>query len=266
MTETLTASWYDILDVDRAAPADEIRAAWRSAVTDLDPTDRRFRLYSQAAEVLLVPSRRAAYDAELAAGEPEPALEPGLAADPVRQHLSTGAERAADRRSAALPVVPGWVLGVVSALLALTLVAAGALLAHPADSAVEGDAQAAQAAAERDVVPLLSYDAHHLDQSRAAVLPLLTPTFRAQYDRFFEGVVQRNAQGLGTVVRARVLSSGIVRTGADQVDVLVFVDQRTFNRQHRTTPVVYRDQATLTMVKAGGSWLVDGLTTNMDRQ
>ena len=61
------ASWYDVLDVEPDASADEIRAAWRAAVADLDPTDRRFRVYNQAAEVLLDPSRRAAYDAELAA-------------------------------------------------------------------------------------------------------------------------------------------------------------------------------------------------------
>ena len=60
------ASWYDILDVEPTASADEIRAAWRSAVSDLDPTDRRFRVYNQAAEVLLDPARRAAYDEELA--------------------------------------------------------------------------------------------------------------------------------------------------------------------------------------------------------
>ena len=35
-------SWYDLLDVDRR-DADEIRAAWKSAIAELDPTDRRFR-------------------------------------------------------------------------------------------------------------------------------------------------------------------------------------------------------------------------------
>ena len=57
-----SANWYDVLDVDPTASADEIRAAWRSAVAELDPTDRRFRVYNQAAEVLLDPARRSAYD------------------------------------------------------------------------------------------------------------------------------------------------------------------------------------------------------------
>ena len=63
----MNASWYDLLDVAPDASEAEIRAAWKAAIADLDPTDRRFRVHNQAAEVLLDPQRRAAYDAELAA-------------------------------------------------------------------------------------------------------------------------------------------------------------------------------------------------------
>ena len=48
--------------------ATEIRAAWKTAIADLDPGDRRFRALNEAAEVLLDKDRRAAYDASL---EPE---------------------------------------------------------------------------------------------------------------------------------------------------------------------------------------------------
>lgn len=77
---------YDVLDVDESASSDEIRAAWKSAIADLDPGDRRFRAFNDAAGVLLDADRRAAYDAELAdqraaeeeppQDEPEPASEP----------------------------------------------------------------------------------------------------------------------------------------------------------------------------------------------
>ncbi len=63
--------WYDVLDVEPTATTDEIREAWRAAIADLTPSDRRFRLYNQAAEVLLDDEQRAAYDAELAAAAPE---------------------------------------------------------------------------------------------------------------------------------------------------------------------------------------------------
>lgn len=251
----MNANWYDVLDVEPTASADDIRTAWRAAVAELDPTDRRFRVYNQAAEVLLDPERRARYDAAEQRGTDRRETEASLLARPGSEPTTAG------RRS--LPLVPGWVLIGVAGVLALALVLAGVLISKPSDASVESDTQAAEAAADKAVVPLLSYDAHHLDQSRAAVLPLLTPSFRSQYDKFFQGVVQDNAKGLGTVVRAQYVSSGIVRTGADQVDVLVFVDQRTTNKQHPKTPVVYKSQVTLSMVKSGGSWLIDGLTTNL---
>lgn len=62
-------TWYDLLDVEPDAATDEIRAAWKAAIADLDPTDRRFRTLNEAAAVLLDEEKRAAYDAELAARE-----------------------------------------------------------------------------------------------------------------------------------------------------------------------------------------------------
>ena len=67
---TTGASWYDVLGVERGASTEEVRAAWRSGIADLDPSERRFRLLNQAAEVLLDPERRAEHDAALAADEP----------------------------------------------------------------------------------------------------------------------------------------------------------------------------------------------------
>lgn len=64
----MSLNLYDLLDVDESATRDEIRAAWKTATADLDPTDRRFRAYNDAAAVLLDDDKRAAYDAELAAG------------------------------------------------------------------------------------------------------------------------------------------------------------------------------------------------------
>jgi Mce-associated membrane protein len=157
--------------------------------------------------------------------------------------------------------VPGWALVVVAVLLAGALTVAGILLSKPSDSAVESDTEAAQAAAERAIVPLLSYDAHHLDQSAAAAQPFMTSGEKAQYDKLF-AVIRDNAPRTGTVVRAKYLASGVVRSGTDRVDVFVLVNQVTNNKQHPKVPVVYKNQVTVSMAKVGGAWLVDGLTTN----
>lgn len=257
MSTAPAADWYDALGVDPAATPDEVRAAWRSAVADLDPTDRRFRLCSRAAEVLLDPARRAAYDAEIAV---QAEVQTDVQAD-VRSVEQEASVELVETTGPRPRLVPGWVLVVVAGFLAGSLVVAGALLARPSDSAVMSDTEAARAAAERAIVPVLSYDAHHLDESAAAARRHLTPAERARYDKLF-AVVRQNAPRTGTVVTAKYLASGIVRSGTDRVDVLVLVDQVTRNKQHPEIPVVYKNQVTVSMAQVDGRWLVDGLSTD----
>lgn len=74
---------YDVLGVSRDATPDRIRAAWRETADDIEPGEgsaQRFRRVNEAAEVLLDPERRTAYDATL---EDQPAAgdEPEAAAD-----------------------------------------------------------------------------------------------------------------------------------------------------------------------------------------
>lgn len=263
----MNPSWYDLLDVDPTASADDIRVAWRSAVADLDPTDRKFRVFNQAAEVLLDPDRRAAYDAELAQGaadeteaqdDPEEAggapdvpatVEPAYAG-PVIEDGSRGPW-----------AVPGWLLIAVAFLLAVSLGVIGVSLTKPSDSSLAADTTAAQTAAERAIVPILSYDAQHLDQSASQAEQFMTNNEKGVYEKLF-AVIRENAPRTGTVAQANYVTSGIVRTGDGRVDVLVFVDQSTRNKQ-QTKPVIYKDQVTVSMEKVGNDWLVDDLKTSL---
>jgi Mce-associated membrane protein len=151
----------------------------------------------------------------------------------------------------------------VAAVTSVVLGYVGVALTQPSDASVRADTDAAQAAAEQAVVPILSYDYRHLDESAARATATMTPSQRADYEKFF-AVIRQNAPHTGTVVRAQYVASGVVRSGTDRVDVLVFVNQRTTNKQHPSTPVIYKSQVTMTMAKVGGAWLVDGLSTNGD--
>ena len=264
----MNPSWYDVLGVREDASAEDIRRAWREA--DLDPTDPRFRAHSQAAEILLDPERRAAYDAQLAQARAAEAPEPqdDAAERPVSltkeespsapPDAPAATEEAGGRQA---PVVPGWLLVGVAALLAVALGVTGWLwfgVSSPAQ--VDSDTRAAQAAAERAIVPILSYDYRSMDESKAAAEQLMTKSEQADYDKLF-AVLEDNAPSTETVVKAQYVASGIVRSGTDRVDVLVFVDQKTTNKQ-LTKPVTYRNQATLTMEKVGSQWLVDHIQTS----
>lgn len=151
MSSTMTSpTWYDLLDVEPDAATDDIRAAWKSAIADLDPTDRRFRTLNEAAAVLLDADKRAAYDAELAALEaaaaesdedesdeadddgPEAAVETAAVEDAVAEDVPDAPEDAEDSEGEAnesggrtLPVLPTWGLIAAGALALAAVVAAG---------------------------------------------------------------------------------------------------------------------------------------------
>ncbi|MFE6510820.1 J domain-containing protein [Nocardioides sp. NPDC057767] len=146
MSSTMTSpTWYDLLDVEPDAATDDIRAAWKSAIADLDPTDRRFRTLNEAAAVLLDADKRAAYDAELAALEEAAAEQEGDEDDDHEAVEETAAvvgteaegapdapeddveavEEAEESGGRTLPMLPTWGLIAAGALALAAVVAAG---------------------------------------------------------------------------------------------------------------------------------------------
>jgi Mce-associated membrane protein len=250
-------SLYDLLDVAPDATGDEIRAAWKSAISELDPTDRRFRAYNQAAEVLLDPQRRRAHDDQLAA-----ITEAEERAEPDAEVVADSGERPDSSVGSTLREVPTWALAVLAAVTAVAVAASAWLwFAVPSDASVEESARAARSAAERAIVPILSYNALHLEEDKKAAQAYMTSDYREKsYDKMF-AVIEQNAPGTKTIVRTDVIRSGIVRSGADRVQVLLFLDRPTTNKQ-TTEPIVYHDQATVTMQRVDGEWLVDDLVSS----
>ena len=248
----MTPYWYDLLDVDPDAPSDKIRAAWKTAIADLDPSDRRFRAYNEAAGVLLDPVRRAEYDASLAESSADPDPDPEPTAEPAEPPAPPEAR---SRRAIPLAVV---IVSVVVTVLLMTVTVV-AWLGSDSPRVDDSEIRAAQAAAETAVVPVISYDYRTLEADAAAARSYLTDDFGAKYEEAFP-IVTENAPRTETVIDVEVLASGIVRTGDGRVDVLVFVNRPTTNKENKE-PVIYRDQATLQMQLVDGKWLVDGLLT-----
>ena len=262
-TSVASPSWYDVLDLDVGATETEVRAAWKASIADLDPSDRRFRLLNQAAEVLLDRERRAAYDAELLTAELDAHQDESALAESAPEPepgTDTDAESPVTTRRTGW-VVPGWLLVAVGAVAAL-VVGACAVVAStaPSDASIAEATREAQSSAERAIVPILSYDAAHLDEDQRTAEGFLTDEYRQEYAKLFE-VIKANAPETGTKVSAEVVASGIVRSGDDRVAVLVFVNRPTTNKQLKE-PVVYKDQVTVTMQKVGDDWLVDDLVTS----
>jgi len=126
-----TPTLYDILGVDPDASGAEIRDAWRDAADRFQPGEggstKQFRLFNEAAEVLLDPARRAEYDARLA---PRPAT--GEAGD--------GRDAESPESATALPDVP-----VPDAPMPGAAGAAVATGPHRTQTATSGEPRAASA-------------------------------------------------------------------------------------------------------------------------
>ncbi len=179
MTTTPNPTWYDVLGVSRDASPAEIKAAWRTATDKFEPGTGagQFRMFNEAADVLLDPERRAAYDASLDAGRPEPpAAEPttdaAAAPDPRRRAAGGAREgheaeegQASPRRARpdrASEPASGRAIVAAAVLAVLTVVAI--VLAVVFGLQVRKDAQVADArdeapaAAERAVKAVFAYD------------------------------------------------------------------------------------------------------------
>jgi Mce-associated membrane protein len=265
-------SWYDLLGVEQDASAEEIRAAWKSGIAELDPTDRRFRLLNQAAEVLLDPASRAEYDqaltseASAASKDVEPAVVEEVAKRPSRDQVGDAGTR--PEPAPRVRVVPAWLLaGLVVAIGIFVGLSVWQATQNDdpgsasASDLTPSDARDAQAVAERAAVAILAYDYRDLEGSREAASAYMTDDYRAKYDQLFE-VLEENAPSTKTIVRAELVASAVGLIGEDRIQVLVFVNRPTLNAE-LTEPEIYRDQATLTMVEVDGEWLVDDMTTTL---
>ena len=247
-----TPTWYDLLDVSPEASTEEIRAAWKSQIVELEPGDRRFDALNRAAKVLLDPVSREAYDSSLPPVDeaPEPPLVEEGALAPVTRPVD--GERT--------PGIPSWLLAGLAIVAAGLVVATIWMWVSRDDGGDDSAARDAQVAAERAVVPVLSYDYKHLEADQKAAQALMTGHYREEYDKLFT-VLEDNAPQTQTTVSASVIASGIVRASDDRVQVLVFVDRPTTNKLS-AEPVVYKDQVTLSMQLVDGVWLVDDLITS----
>jgi Mce-associated membrane protein len=257
----VTPTWYDLLGVERDAPTDEIRAAWREQIADLEPGERRFRSLNEAAEVLLDPDRRRRYDESLEPEpEPEPVLEPEPAVEgpPDPAVPETDADADVDKPRRTRRPVPAWLLAVLAVLTALALGAVVYLVSQPSDDSIADATTQAQGAAERATPVILAYDFRRLDQDQAASDALMTPSYRKEYDRLF-AAIKENADAVKPVVTATVVASGVIRADADRVEVLILVDRQTVNVAG--TQPVSNDQVRVTMEKDGDDWLVDTMDT-----
>jgi Mce-associated membrane protein len=189
----------------------------------------------------------------------EPAFDPEAAYE-APAYENTGeapapAPAPATRRSA-------WRSGPVLALLLTTVlmaVANGFVWYLVRDHQATENARRAGLEASRDAARVLfSYDYRTLAKDFSAGTALTTGRFRSQYADTTSKVVTSVATEKKAVVKADVVTAGIVRASKDTVVTIVYVNQVTTSSLQQG-PKVDLSRVRMTLTHVGGSWLVSNV-------
>ena len=273
-------TWYDVLGVEQNASPEQIKAAWRHATDRFEPGSGsgQFRMFNEAADVLLDPEQRAAYDATL--GEPTATLAPvTLTKDVGTDHeeqpeahadvelLDAAQDGAPEGAPAPAPSRLSRVSPLVLALLAVLTV--GAVLAGVVfgvrahqEAQVSNARDEAPAAAERAVKALFSYDYEQLPTDRKRAEGYLSPRFAKTYLRNFDALAKQKDGTAGlavqtkAVVTTNVQGSGIVDVNDDGTVARVLVFVNLVSRKADGDPQIFQNRVAMTMEKDGARWLV----------
>lgn len=284
MAATPSPTWYDVLGVPPDATPEEIKAAWRHATDTFQPGSGtgRFRTFNEAADVLLDPVRRAAYDESLStdtdrpqaqredddtedAPTPPPAAVVPAAGSPRRTSLRRRPVREEPQdggsRASRVAVVLTFVLAVLTVAAVVAAVFLG--LKVRTDGRIADARDEAPAAAEAAAKAVLAYDYRHLPADRDRAEAYLTPGFRRDYLKNFALLEKQKDGSPGaavqtkTVVTASVLGSGVIDAEENLVRVLVYVNQTS--TKAGKDPQIFQNRVAMTMKRQGDRWLVDDL-------
>jgi Mce-associated membrane protein len=275
VTSSTNPTWYDVLGVSRDASPEQIKTAWRDATDKFEPgsgSSGQFRMFNEAADVLLDPARRQAYDNSL--GTPEPVV-------PFEDHEAAAAEPPPPPGPVATPAPPAdeprtrpvgepasrgaWIVALVLTLLTVAALAVAGYFAMQVreDARVAEARDEAPSAAERAAKAMLAYDYRHLEADRNRAAVYLTDDFRPEYLKNFM-LLEKQKDGTPgaalqtkTVVTSTVLGSGVMDAEEDKAHVLVYVNQ--VSKKPGVDPQIFQNRVSMTMEKHGNQWLVDGL-------
>jgi len=107
-------------------------------------------------------------------------------------------------------------------------------------------------------VELAGYDYRHLDQDFGVVLSHSTPSFRSSFGKS-SNALKSTLLKYHATAKATVVAAGLVSATTGRAVALVFLDQTVTNSTQKR-PTTDRSQVEITLVRAGGTWLIDQVT------
>jgi Mce-associated membrane protein len=155
---------------------------------------------------------------------------------------------------------PGWVRGLVVAVLACVFVVAAGLVYYfqyrPDEQIDASVSTAAKKAAEDGTIAVLSYEPATLTGDIAKAKSYLTGEFLDYYTHFTDSILETAAQQREVSTSAHIVRSATADLNADSAVVLLFIDKESTSNANpapKLTPTTVR----ATMKKVRGSWLIE---------
>ena len=265
---------YAILQIPADASEARITKAWRRRAKSLRPGTPEFVDVNAAAELLLDADRRAAYDAARAkADEADRPAEAVVADDSASRTVSTAAI-VDKRRPRWLSALTGWtgtavvagVLAVLAVVLAVWQISASSSDGPAGPYAASAHEQsAALSTAQTAVGVILSYDYRSIEAGVQDANRFMTARQQKEYAATMERIVSGGTDTSSgqkvapiaerkAVVKASVLSAGVVSATATTAQIGVFLDQTLTEASGTST---HQNWVQVAMVKQGSDWLVD---------
>jgi Mce-associated membrane protein len=191
--------------------------------------------------------------------EPEPVADSVLtsAPDPLGADVAPApsAESEAPSAGARSSLRSGPILALLLTTV-LMAVAAGFVWFQVQDHKATDQARQAGLEASRDAARVLfSYDYRTLPKDFRAGAAVTTGAFRKQYAETTSKVVTPVATEKKAVVKAEVVTAGVVRASTDKVVTIVYVNQVTTSSL-QAGPKVDLSRVRMTLVHVGSGWLV----------
>lgn len=126
------------------------------------------------------------------------------------------------------------------------------------DGAIDDAKTGALAAANDNVVKLLSYRFDTVDADLGAAAQLLTGDFAGEFSTLATQTIIPAAKEAGTVTTATVAASALVDASADAVTVLLFLNQSTTSKES-PNPKLDSSRVRVELVSVGDKWLISSL-------
>ena len=111
----------------------------------------------------------------------------------------------------------------------------------------------------KDEIPrVFAYDFQTVERSLSDAFPLLTPSYRREFERSVNAQIIPEAKKREVVVQANVVGVGVMAAQRDSASVMVYMNRTVTDKSKQ--PVYDGSRLRVDYQRVGGKWLINFIT------